>query len=57
MKAAEAKYGPLFNHYLKQDLKVVAGDSQAHAIGERLFLTYCAQCHGSDARGNKGFPT
>lgn len=56
VKAAEAKYGPLFNHYLKQDLKVVAGDSQAHAIGERLFLTYCAQCHGSDARGNKGFP-
>jgi cytochrome c oxidase cbb3-type subunit 3 len=25
-------------------------------MGERLFLTYCAQCHGSDARGNKGFP-
>jgi cytochrome c553 len=34
----------------------VAADPQAHAIGERLFLTYCAQCHGSDARGNKGFP-
>jgi cytochrome c oxidase cbb3-type subunit 3 len=25
-------------------------------MGQRLFLTYCAQCHGSDARGNKGFP-
>jgi cytochrome c oxidase cbb3-type subunit 3 len=25
-------------------------------MGERLFLTYCAQCHGSDARGAKGFP-
>ena len=35
---------------------MVAADPQAHAIGERLFLTYCAQCHGSDARGNKGFP-
>jgi cytochrome c oxidase cbb3-type subunit 3 len=34
----------------------VAADPQAQAIGERLFLTYCAQCHGSDARGNKGFP-
>jgi cytochrome c oxidase cbb3-type subunit 3 len=34
----------------------VAADPQARAIGERLFLTYCAQCHGSDARGNKGFP-
>ena len=26
------------------------------AIGERLFLNNCAQCHGSDARGSKGFP-
>jgi len=56
VKQAEAKYGPLFDSYLKKDLKVVAADPQAHAIGERLFLTYCAQCHGSDARGNKGFP-
>jgi cytochrome c oxidase cbb3-type subunit 3 len=25
-------------------------------IGERLFVNNCAQCHGSDARGSKGFP-
>jgi len=25
-------------------------------IGERLFLNNCAQCHGSDARGGRGFP-
>jgi cytochrome c oxidase cbb3-type subunit 3 len=53
---ADAQYKPLFDKYLQQDLKVVAADPQAHAIGERLFLTYCAQCHGSDARGSKGFP-
>jgi cytochrome c oxidase cbb3-type subunit 3 len=34
----------------------VARDPQAHEIGQRLFLNYCAQCHGSDARGNKGYP-
>lgn len=56
LKKADAEYGPLFDKYLKQDLKTVAADPQAHAIGERLFLTYCSQCHGSDARGNKGFP-
>jgi cytochrome c oxidase cbb3-type subunit 3 len=56
LKKAEADYGPLFDKYAKQDLKLVAADPQAHAIGERLFLTYCSQCHGSDARGNKGFP-
>jgi cytochrome c oxidase cbb3-type subunit 3 len=53
---ADAVYGPLFDRYRKQDLKAVAADPQARAMGERLFLTYCAQCHGSDARGNKGFP-
>ncbi len=53
---ADADYGPLFKAYLGQDLKAVAADPQARAIGERLFLTYCAQCHGSDARGSKGFP-
>jgi cytochrome c oxidase cbb3-type subunit 3 len=56
LKKAEADYGPLFAKYSKQDLKAVAADPQARAIGERLFLTYCAQCHGSDARGSKGFP-
>ncbi|NHZ87565.1 cytochrome-c oxidase, cbb3-type subunit III [Massilia sp. CCM 8733] len=53
---ADADYGPLFAKYASQDLKAVAADPQAHAIGERMFLTYCAQCHGSDARGNKGYP-
>lgn len=56
MKQANAEYGPLFDRYLKQDIRAVAADPQAHAIGQRLFLTYCAQCHGSDARGSKGFP-
>jgi cytochrome c oxidase cbb3-type subunit III len=56
LKKADAEYGPLFNKYLQQDIKTVAADPQAHAIGERLFLTYCAQCHGSDAHGSKGCP-
>jgi cytochrome c oxidase cbb3-type subunit 3 len=56
LKKADAEYGPLFARFASQDMKAVAADPQAHAIGERLFLTYCAQCHGSDARGNKGFP-
>jgi cytochrome c oxidase cbb3-type subunit 3 len=56
LKKANAEYGPLFDKYLQQDIRTVAADPQAHAIGERLFLTYCAQCHGSDARGNKGYP-
>jgi len=53
---ADADYGPLFAKYQQQDLKAVAADPQARAIGERMFLNYCAQCHGSDARGSKGYP-
>ena len=53
---AESQYGPTFNRYLEQGLAVVAQDPEARAIGQRLFLTYCAQCHGSDAGGGIGFP-
>ncbi|MCX8146286.1 MAG: cytochrome-c oxidase, cbb3-type subunit III, partial [Azovibrio sp.] len=28
----------------------------AMETGKRLYLTYCMQCHGADARGSKGFP-
>lgn len=31
-------------------------NAQAMAIGERLFVNNCAQCHGSDGRGSKSFP-
>ena len=53
---ATKKYGPLFDKYLKQDLKAVAANSEARETGKHLFLTYCSQCHGSDAGGAKGFP-
>ena len=55
-KQAKELYGPLFAKYLQQDLKLVAADPAATEMGQRLFLTNCAQCHGSDARGGKGFP-
>jgi cytochrome c oxidase cbb3-type subunit 3 len=53
---AAAQYGPIFDKYLKQDIQAVAADPEARAIGQRLFQTYCSQCHGSDAGGGKGFP-
>lgn len=56
MQQAEAQYAPIFAKYQSQDVKAVAADPEARKMGERLFLTYCAQCHGSDARGARGFP-
>jgi cytochrome c oxidase cbb3-type subunit 3 len=57
LKIADAEYGPLFDRYAKLDLKTVAADPQAQAIGERLFLTYCAQCHGSTRAATRAFRT
>lgn len=53
---ARATYEPLFEKYLAQDITAVAADTEAIAMGERLYLTYCTQCHGSDARGARSFP-
>jgi cytochrome c oxidase cbb3-type subunit 3 len=52
----DAQVKPLFDKYLKMDVKAVAADRDANEMGKRLFLTYCIQCHGADARGSKGFP-
>jgi len=56
MAAAEQKYGPIFKRYLQQDVMAVAANQEAREMGGRLFQTYCAQCHGSDAGGTLGFP-
>ena len=53
---ADVKYGPLFSKYFSSDLQTVSTDPQALKMGERLYVTYCAVCHGSDARGARGFP-
>ncbi len=34
----------------------IAADPEALKVGQRLFLQNCSQCHGSDARGQIGFP-
>jgi len=56
LKDADKEFGPLFAKYQQIDLVTLSKDPQANAMGQRLFLNYCAQCHGSDAGGAKGFP-
>lgn len=53
---ARAALTTLYARFTSMDEKQLAADSQAMGIGERLFVNNCAACHGSDARGSKGFP-
>ena len=56
MATAEKQLAPVYAQFTAKKVEDVAGDPYAMAIGERLFMNNCAQCHGSDARGGKGFP-
>ena len=56
MDKGDAEVAPLYAKFAAMTPEVLSKDTQAMAIGERLFMNNCAQCHASDARGNKGFP-
>lgn len=51
-----AETAPIYAKFMAMKPEDVAKDAQAMAIGERLYSNNCAQCHASDAHGNKGFP-
>ena len=53
---AHSAMAPLYARFAGMNEAEMARDSQAMGIGERLFINNCATCHGSDARGSKGFP-
>src|SRR5690606_2327782 len=51
-----ARIQPVYERFREMPIQDIAQDAQALDIGQRLFLNNCAQCHGSDARGSRGFP-
>lgn len=53
---ADAQFGPIFARFAATEVPALANDAEAIKIGQRLFINYCAQCHGSDAGGALGFP-
>jgi cytochrome c oxidase cbb3-type subunit 3 len=53
---ARVAMAPVYAKFAAMPAEALAKDPQAMAIGERLFINNCAACHGSDARGSKGFP-
>jgi cytochrome c oxidase cbb3-type subunit 3 len=56
MTNANKALEPLYARFAAMPTEELANDKEAKAIGERLFMNNCSQCHGSDAKGSRGFP-
>lgn len=56
MATATQAQEAIFARYRQLDNEALMADADANATGQRLFANSCAMCHGSDARGARGFP-
>jgi cytochrome c oxidase cbb3-type subunit 3 len=56
VEEAEQTYGKLFAAFASSPIEELAKNPAALSAGRNLFMNNCAQCHGSDARGARGFP-
>ena len=56
MESANKALEPLYSKFAAMPTEELANNKEAKAIGERLFMNNCSQCHGSDAKGSRGFP-
>jgi cytochrome c oxidase cbb3-type subunit III len=54
--AAEAKAAAYLAPFASMTIPQLAADPKAMATANNIFQNNCAQCHGSDGRGAKGFP-
>jgi cytochrome c oxidase cbb3-type subunit 3 len=53
---SEARYGNVYAAFAGMSLSDMASEPGAIRLGRNLYLNNCSTCHGSDARGAKGFP-
>ena len=54
---AQKVYGPLYERFASLDVVALSKNPEALAVGQKLFLNTCAQCHASDGGGSRGFPS
>jgi cytochrome c oxidase cbb3-type subunit III len=52
---AEKQYGPVYKKFASTQVEALLKLPEALAIGQKLFLNNCAQCHASDGAGSRGF--
>jgi cytochrome c oxidase cbb3-type subunit 3 len=53
---ADAAFAEAYERYLTMPVAEIARSPEALAAGRNLYVHNCAQCHGSDARGARGYP-
>jgi cytochrome c oxidase cbb3-type subunit III len=56
LAAADKRFGPMYEKFAALDVEALAKNPEALAVGQKLFLNNCAQCHASDGGGSRGFP-
>ena len=56
VEVANNTYNRIFRDYAESSMLELAQNPEALKVGQRLFGNNCAVCHGSDARGSRGFP-
>jgi cytochrome c oxidase cbb3-type subunit 3 len=56
VERAEEAYAPLFAAFAAKPVEELARDPAALRAGRNLFVNNCSACHGSDARGARGYP-
>jgi cytochrome c oxidase cbb3-type subunit 3 len=55
--AVDARFNKVFEPFMGTPAEQLAQNPEAVAMGKNLYMTYCMQCHGSDAKGVEGkFP-
>ncbi|GAB3733232.1 cytochrome-c oxidase, cbb3-type subunit III [Silanimonas algicola] len=53
---ADAAFAERYARFATMPIAEIARSPEALAVGRNLFANNCAQCHGSDGRGARGFP-
>jgi len=53
---ANEELKPIYAKFDGLSVEALSKLPAAKAIGERLYMNNCSQCHASDARGGRGFP-
>ena len=55
-RVAAARFEPIYAGFAAMDFNDLSKDPDAQKLGASLYASYCTTCHGSDARGAKGYP-